>query len=293
MKTTLYISLFVISIFATSCTDVIDLELDDPTPVLVVDGYITNQDTTQFVKLSSIENYFSNQAPNYAVFKTSVVKLLENGNEVATYSFNDVFLQFETNYKGIPGKEYQIDITLTDGTRYISASEMMDTPVLIDSLWSEFNPNPGGPGPQSGEITIKLNTHEPAGIGDNYQWKTYLNDEYQNDRHDLFFQEDRFVDGQEVRDLDVFGFSEDYYQIYKENSPNGKVFAKVEQIKISYRYFKYLLLVYQQLNQVGGPFAAPPAEIQGNVYKQGEDDVLALGYFYTAAIDAKTVEVVE
>tara|TARA_R110002050_G_scaffold33007_2_gene84426 strand:- start:1714 stop:2598 length:885 start_codon:yes stop_codon:yes gene_type:complete len=291
MKTSIYIFLSFIGIAFTSCTDVIQLDLADPQPVLVVDGYISNLDTTQFVKLSNIENYFANQEPNYAIHKSATVALLENGTTAATYVFNDSTAQFETKFAGTEGKEYQIDIRLEDGTHYISASEIMEPFVPIDSLWSEINKNPGGPGPQAGEITIKLNTKEPKGLGDNYQWKTYLNNDYQNGRGDLFFQEDRFVDGQEVKELDVFGFSEKYFQEYADVSPNGKVYARVEQIRISYRYFKYLLLVYQQLNQVGGPFAAPPAEIQGNVYKQGENEVLALGYFYTAGIDTKTIEV--
>lgn len=292
MKNSLYIILIFIGLSTTSCTEVIELELDDPTPVLVVDGYLSNLDTTQYVRLSSLENYFANQEPNYAFFESSVVKLIENEVEVATYIFNDSTLQFETKYAGKEGFEYQVDITLPDGSKYLSASELMEVFVPIDSLWTDINKNAGGPGPQGGEITIKLKTKEPAGLGDNYQWKTYLNDEYQNGRSDLFFSDDRFVDGQDIDSLDVFGFSEEYYQDFADNSPNGKVYATVEQLRISARYFEYLFLVYQQLNQVGSPFAAPPAEIQGNIYKIGETEVLALGYFYTAAIDTETTEVV-
>ena len=293
MKNSFYTTLIAISFLATSCTDVIKLDLEDPKPLLVVDGYLSNKDTTQVLQLSSIENYFSTSKPNFEVFKGAKVELIENGVSVSTYLFNEKSLSFETKFQGIEGKEYQISIGLTNGINYLSATELMEPSVPIEDLWVEVNLTPGGPGPQGGAILVKLNTKEPIGVGDNYQWKTYLNDEYQSGRHDLFFQEDRLVDGQDVVGLDVFGMSEEHYNEYKDNSPNGKVFVSVEQSRISYRYFKYLLLIYQQLNQVGGPFASPPAEIRGNVYQTGKDEVLALGYFYTAAIDKKTIEIIE
>ena len=293
MKLRLYTTAIILVALVSSCTDVIQLELDDPKPLLVVDGYLTNQDTTQVIKLSSLENYFNTKSPNYKVFKTSVVTLIENGNAVSTYAYNNTSTQFELQYKGLEGKEYQIDIVLPDGTHYLSATELMEPSVPIDSVWGRINQSPGGPGPRGGDITVLLNTHEPIGLGDNYQWKAYINGEYQSDRHDLFFQEDRLVDGQFVEYLEVFGMSEKKYLEYKDNASDGRVFVKIEQSRVSYRYFKYLLLVYQQLNQVGGPFSAPPAEIRGNIYKQGADEVLALGYFHTAAIHAKTTELKE
>lgn len=293
MKQRIYIILIAVSFLASSCTDVIQLELDDPQPVLVVDGYLSNNDTTQILRLSSLHNYFTASAPNYDELKDSKVTLIEDGTKVATYTYDEANYRFETKFQGIEGKEYQISILLSNGKSYLSAAELMEPAVPIDSLWAEINSSPGGPGPKSGEIVIKLNTQEPAGLGDNYQWKTYINDQYQSDRHDLFFQDDRLVDGQYVDGVDVYGMSEEHYQKYKDNSPDGRVFVSVEQSRISYRYYQYLFLVYQQLNQVGGPFAAPPAEIRGNVYQNGEDEVLALGYFYTAAIDKKTMEIIE
>lgn len=293
MKFKLYIILFFALATITSCNEVIDLKLDDPKPVLVVDGFISNINTTQKVRLSSLENYFADKTPNYGVFKGSKVLLLENGSEVGSYSFNEVDQYFELQYEGIVGKSYQIDITLNDGSRYVSTSELMETPVAIDTIWYEYNDSPGGPGPQGGDINVKINTQEPIGLGDNYQWKSYVNKQYQFESDDLFFSDDRFVDGQDVNDLDVFGMSIDQYEDYKATDPNSQVFVKIEQLKVSSRYLKYLTLIQQQLFGAGSPFASPPAEIRGNVYKQGVDEVLALGYFYTASIDSKSIEIIE
>jgi hypothetical protein len=292
MKFKLYIIL-VISIFSiTSCSEVIELELDDPTPVLVVDGNISNLDTIQYVQLSNLENYFTTNGINFLVHKKSVVKLIENGTNVATYIFNDSTLRFETRYEGIIGNEYQIDILLEDGTRYISANELMEEVVPIDTIWSEFDEDQGD-NSQRDPVTVLINTKEPVGLGDNYQWKTYVNGEYNNSSGDLFFTEDRFVDGQDILDFDVYGMDMDEYDTFKENSPNGTVYVTIEQSRISYRFYEYLFLVSQQLNDAAGPFASPPAQIRGNVYKQGENEVLALGYFHTSAISSKTTAIIE
>jgi hypothetical protein len=293
MKFNIYAFFFIAAISLTSCNEVIDLTLDDPEPVLVVDGFISNIDTIQYVKLSSLENYFSNEVPNYSIYKTAKVYLLENGVKVDTFNFEPTTEQFETRYQGLVAKEYQVDITLPDGTRYISAAEIMEPTVPIDSIWAEVNSDPGGPGPAGEDVIVFINTVEPAGIGDNYQWKSYVNEEYLSGAEDLFFIDDRFVDGQPVNDFEVFGMSGTTYNEYLENSTNGKVIVRIEQIRISYRYLKYLQIVAQQLVQVGGPFAAPPAEIRGNVYKQGETEVLALGYFYTAGIATEAVDIVK
>lgn len=293
MKLTLYISIFILGAFLTSCTETIDLTLDDPASVLVVDGYITNQDTVQWVRISSIENYFAEGLPNFTLFKDSKVYLIENSIVADTYSFNETTNRFEIQFQGKELNNYQIDITTPDGERYISSEELMGEPVPIDTIWAEINQDPGGPGAGGQEITVLINTKEPKGLGDNYQWKSYVNDQYQFESSDIFAAEDRFVDGQDINNFDIFGMSEDEYQTYAADDPNGKVFVKIEQNKITYRYYKYLMLVSQQLNQIGSPFAAPPAEIRGNVYKQGANEVLALGYFYTAGVSTKQVEIVE
>ncbi len=292
MKIQLFI-IAIISVFTMSaCTDVIDLKLDDPTPVLVVDGFVTNQDTIQSVRLSSLENYFAPQPPDYSFYKTAVVTLRENTTEVGSYTFNDENQRFELQFQGNVGKEYQVHIVLPDGESYLSASEMMQDTVPIDTIWQEFATE-DGPSSSKGDFVVKINTQEPQGLGDIYQWKSYVNGVYNFEAQDIFVSDDRFVDGQYVLDLEVYSMDNKSFQDYKTASPTGQVFVTIEQTTINQRYYDYITLVQQQLLQVGSPFASPPAEIRGNVYKEGVDEVLALGYFYTSSVDVKSVELIE
>ena len=290
MKLQLYIILFISGLFITSCTDVVQLELEDPAPVLVVDGFVSNLDTVQYVRLSSLENYFAEQPPNYAIFKTAVVTLRENTATVGTYVYNDTQNRFEISYQGIIGNEYQVHVSLPDGTSYLSASEVMESTVEIDSIWFDIAPV-DGPSSNEGDVVVNINTQEPPGVGDNYQWKSYVNGEYNFQAEDIFVSDDRIVDGQYVVNLEIYSMDEETYLNYLAESPTNQVIVRIEQLKISLRYLKYAQLVSQQLLQVGSPFAAPPAEIKGNIYKEGEDNILALGYFYTASISAAEVDI--
>ena len=289
MKLHFYILSFLIGSSLISCTETIDLTLDDPAPVFVVDGFISNEDTTQFVRLSSLENYFADDVPNFDAFKESKVYLIENGIVADTYVYNPDNSRFEILFQGTISSTYQIDITLPNGERYVSSEEVLNEIVPIDTIWSEIVDDPRG----EDYISILINTNEPAGLGDYYQWKSFVNDAYQFGSFDLFFSDDRFVDGQEVKDLEIFSMSTEDYENYKKDSPTGEVFVTIQQNTINLRYYDYLVLVFQQLNQIGSPFASPPAEIRGNVYKTGETEILALGYFYTSGISSMTVKIEE
>ena len=291
MNFRLYIIAIVAMFSVTSCNDVIDLKLDDPAPVLVVDGFISNQKDNQYVRLSSLENYFAEQPPNYSIYKSATVTLRENGSDVGTYVFNEVSEQFEIPYEGVIGNEYQIYIKLPDGSSYLSAPELMLDPIPIDSIWYDTYEDDGFGSSDSG-YTVYIYAADPIGTGDFYQWKSYTNDVYENEAGDLSYANDRFVDGQEDIEIEVYSISNSDFRDLKAEAPNNKVIITIEQLKISERYYDFLALVDQQFD-VGSPFASPPAEIRGNVYKQGEDDVLALGYFYAGSLDKAEIEIEE
>ena len=293
MKAIKILSVLFIGLTITSCTDIIQLDLEDPQPVLVVDGYISDMDTTQWVRLSNLENYFADGAPDFTVYKTATVKLLEDSIEIATYTFVDSTFRFEIQYKGITGRSYQVDISLPDGKHYVSLSEEMYSVPQIDSLYYVISANHTGPGELTEEFVFSIDTKEPIGLGDSYQWKTYINNNYQFEAQDLNFSNDQFVDGMPIFDFEIYAMDFEQFDDYQSEAKDGRVFLKIEQSKITSRYYDFLFLVFQQTLQVGGPFAAPPAEIKGNIPLQGDDNQYALGYFYTASIHTKEIEVIK
>lgn len=290
MKLSHIFYLFVMVALA-SCTTDIDLQLDDPEPVLVIDGKL-NQDSLNIIRLSEIQNYFASTLPDWNLHKNAAITLFEDSSQVAQYSFNDAKSRFEVTYPIQFDHFYHIEITLESGDKYLSQPEWVEEVSPIDSIWFEVEDSQFNDEEEGRDILILINTWEPEGQGDFYQWKAYINGEYLSEPFDLSFSDDRFVDGQFVNQFEVLSFTEKEYREYRDKSPTGQVIVTIEQHKITGTYYGFLTEVFNQTAIVGSPFSAPPAEIRGNVYQSNDPLKLALGYYAVSHYDAASVEVI-
>jgi len=284
-----YIYIILAIILFYSCEKEVEVDLDDPDKVLAVDGRVTDLDTIQWVKLSYIQNYNSTDLPDFTEENNAIVKLFEDNDEVGTLVFNDSTERFEIQFKGTVGKSYNINIVTEDGEEYLSEPEMINYVGPIDSLWSVMEIDPFTDKPN---YYVRMNTFETPGIGDNYQWKTYINGEYQDEPGDITAADDAFVDGQPILGIDIYILSEEEFAELQSESPDGRVFVRVEQTAVTRKYFEFLNEVVIQTVFVGGPFDPPPAEIRGNVYKASDINDRALGYFQGISVKSAITEVV-
>lgn len=280
MKKIIYM-LFSFVVLFSSCQDEIQLDLDDPVPQIVIDGCITTKDTVHYVRISSTQNYLSTEKPDFTNEKDATVTLYEDGNLVTQYLFNDSTEQFETNFRATIGRTYVLEIELADGTTYLSEEELTRRVPPVDSLWVEKSTG----GFTEGNYDIIFNSREPAGIGDNYQWKLYYNGEYQNQPFDLLFAEDRLVDGNLIGEIPLASIDEEKYDELVESSGSDTIRIVLDQTTITRNYYEFLLIVQQQTAFIGGPFDAPPAPIRGNIYRSDDFNERALGFFYAASVE--------
>jgi len=271
-----------------SCEKQIEIDLEDPEPVLVVEGQVTDQDTITWVRLSYIQNYNSTTTPDFTLEKNAVVTLFEDETVIGGLNFNDSTQRFEIQFKGTLDHSYYIEVVTEDGTQYISEPEVINFVGPIDSLWSVKEDDTFGDG-QS--YFIRMNTFETPGLGDNYQWKIYVNGEYQDSPDNITTADDSFVDGQPILNIDVFAISQEDFNKFQSESPDGKVFVRVDQTGITRTYFDFLNEVFTQTVFVGGPFDPPPAAILGNVYKATDVNDRALGYFQAVSVESLSTEV--
>ncbi len=101
-------------LFATACTERVDIELDSTYQRLVVEGAVTTDSVRHHVQLSITSDYFSNKpsprVQNALVeltFEEETIQLIENGAIPGWY---------ETSYafRGVPGTTYVLDISQLD-----------------------------------------------------------------------------------------------------------------------------------------------------------------------------------
>ncbi|MFN7118289.1 MAG: DUF4249 domain-containing protein [Saprospiraceae bacterium] len=271
MKNIIFFLLF-ITIILSSCEDVVNLDLPDGDLQLVVDGTITNQPGEKRVRLTNTANYFDNkETPKVS----NALVLLYNERGVVDTLIEKEAGIYITEYIGQVGTSYHLYIRTPDGNEYESQPELLQAVPDIDSIYYEFKAETPF---QDEGYYVKIDTYEPAGLGNHYRWKQYVNGKYKNEPFDLLYATDQFVDGNPILGFEV---STDALQV-------GDQF-RVQQMSISEAAFDFLTLLSQQTANVGSIFDSPPAALPGNIRNITNPKVKALGFFSASAISEATI----
>lgn len=274
MKNLKYLIYTVLLFAATACEDVIDLEVPEGKTRLVVDGMLTDREELQTVKLKYTAPYFSNQAT--PVVEGATVYITDDTGQKITLEENAPGT-YQKQFSGVIGRTYQLVIETAEGDTYHSLKEAMVAVPPIDSIYYEFeeaslfNEEEG--------YYVSVIATDPQGIANFYRWRYYINGQRQSQPEDLFFSNDRLLDGYE--DVDV--------NFYRHPLLPGDV-AFVEQMSISENAYNFLNLLYQQTVSGGSQFDTPPAPIKGNIVST-ESGAYALGYFMVTAIETAEVTI--
>lgn len=252
----------VILVFGLSgCQKIIDLDLNTTTPIIVVDGQVTNSLTVgSIVKLSYTNKVKSDNSIIPLIGAT--VTIQEDNRTV--YSLPEVTNGVYRNASlvGITGKTYHLKV-VTNGITLTSSSKM---PIVVnfDSLVVEEFPNFGK--------TVKVITpfyNDPKGFGNNYNLFMFKNSRLIKD---IFAYDDLFIDGKKVTFPLIYSREEDEFK-------KGDIIEVVMNC-IDYDNYKYWFSFSQ--SSTGSPQAVPDnpiSNIKGN----------AIGVFGAITYQKRTV----
>ena len=273
MQTNISILALFTFLFLSSCTDVVDLEVPDGEVQLVVDGWLTDQEGEKQVLLATTANYFNNtETPRV----TGALVVLHNEQGAVDTLAETAPGVYTTEYVGQVGSVYHIYIRTTAGEEYESNPETLRAVPAIAAIYSNFKEETVF---EDEGYYVSIDTEEPAGTGDYYRWKQYVNGEYLNEPFDLLFASDEFVDGNPITGFEVSEALElgDHYRI--------------EQLSISKAAYEFFFQLQTQTAFIGGLFDSPPAALVGNIVNLDPDGKKALGYFGVSAMSAKELVV--
>lgn len=273
MRSIFYITLF--SFLLSSCEDVVYLDLPNGKPLLVVDGEISDQPGKKFLSLSYSIPY--DEQGNFPVEADATIRLFEDSVEVAVFDADSVPGLYSTSFIGTTGRSYHITIETVDGEKFHSFPEMLNRVPEIDSIYAPFIDFPS---PFEDGNYILFDTKEPAGVGDCYRWKQYINGQFQGGPYNLQVRDDLLVDGN-----NLVGF-----QISFEPLLVGDTFY-LEQMSITRNAYNYWVLILTQTAQVGSNFDPPPAPVIGNIRNSENEKELVLGYFSAVGLRGAGVRV--
>jgi hypothetical protein len=259
MKRFIYTLGLLAVVLASSCTEVIDVDVPENTVKLVVEGAVTTETDSSYVRLTKSVGYFDNTQTPYVTNATVTV----NGT-VFTHKGSGIYKP-AAPYAGVAGTYYNLAINY-NGKQYTSGS-MLEPMFQIDTIVPVFRPAEG--------FIEEGYTVKYIGIDNRAPIKyTYVRFGFKGlDSIQDFYEDFRVLfDNANTKINEPFEF-EVPFQRLQLGDTSLLIFRSIDEPV--YRYFQAL-----SNRQGGGPFSTPPANLPTNI--RGGD---VLGYF--AAYDVQ------
>ncbi|MGB4776013.1 MAG: DUF4249 domain-containing protein [Daejeonella sp.] len=247
---------FALVMLFASCEKVITLDLKTAEPLVVIEGYVSDQDEIQTVKISKT---YSFTEPNKFNAVSGAQVVLMSGSTSVTFSEGMPGIYESVKFAGTPGEKYTLEVII-EGKTY-TASSVMPQKVPIDMLTYKKLSFFGGE-----ETFPVINYQDPSGIQNQYRTLLSVNKELEFNSAD----EDRFNDGNKVEN--ILFYSVDDLQ------PGDEM--EIEFQSIDRNVFKYFFAL-SQISGNGGPPTAPANPVSN--FNNG-----ALGIFSAYSTDRKT-----
>lgn len=272
MKKATLLIVFFISIFFTSCEEVVDVNLDTAPPKLVIEAAINWQKGTngkqQTIKLTTTTGYFENVIPTVS---GATIFIKNSKNE--QFNFVEVPKTGRyvcTNFKPEIEETYILTV-IRNGITY-TATETMKAVAPITRI--EQNNQGGFTGK---DIETRAYFNDPAGVDNFYLFKYVYSHKITST---YYVSEDKFFQGNE------------YFSLSDDDELKAGDEVEMTHYGISKQYYNYMsILVSIAGSNVGGPFQSPPATVKGNIINMADKADYPLGYFSLSETDYKKYKI--
>ena len=258
-----YIFLFsLLSIIAVSCTERIEIELDESYTRLVVDGSITTDTMSHKVVLTTTSSYYYNQpAPPV----TGALVTISDGTQVFDLTEETPGIYSTANSVfGIPGRTYSLNIKLADaigGNDSYAATSTLNAVTPLDSISLLFHPEWS----EYGVWEVKCFVQEPPTV-DFYRFLLYKDQVLLTDTLDEWLiTDDLFFNGNYTNGLPIAYLDQGNPE--QGLKPGDTIITEVNNI--GNEYFSFLVEAQTELFGSNPLFSGPPANIKGNINNGG------------------------
>ncbi|PSR55317.1 DUF4249 domain-containing protein [Adhaeribacter arboris] len=247
-----FFSLFMLAL--TGCEQVIDYELQEGTPKIVIEGLVTNQPGPYTVRVSKTLGFLQNgQTPGITDAEVTISD--DKGHsEVLQAKENGIYQT--KDLVGTVGNTYFLKVKV-NGQEYTSQSYLKPV-TSLDSVTYKFKEK-NAETDEGYYATIYF--QEPKGKGDYYRFNIWVNEEQEDD---IVAINDEVYDGN-------YGDPEIDIALKKGDK------LRVEMLSLDRAGYDFLRVLGTMQYYTGGPFDAPPANAPSNISNG------AVGYFGASA----------
>jgi len=292
-----------ISTLLLGCIDQIDFESNSATRLLVVDGRITNSNGPHSLKLGITTGLNTTPDKIATPVAGAQITIFNNlGNQEDYFGIEPGIYLLQGNIvKGMPGVEYFIEITLSNGSKYRSTPELMPEEIeTTDSVILEFGKEDfvsnAGVLTSRNIIKVLINSQIPATANPVFlRW--HVEENYKISPPTSIFSHPPpcyiselpelrripFFDGSEFS----FGVIDNFLLYTKEldySFAERHYFNLIRSV-INFNTMEYWEKLDKTANRVGSIFDAPPSPVQGNIYNIDDPGMIVLGFFETITTD--------
>lgn len=268
MKKISFYLIAIIAFFTISCEDVIDVDLDDAAPKLVIEAAIKWRKGTagnqQKIKLTTTSGFYSTQIPKVS---GATVSIKNNANVV--FNFVEIPNTGEyvcSNFVPTLNEKYTLTV-INKGSTYIGSETLQAVATITKIVQNDKGGFTGN------DKEIKTFYQDTSGENNYYLYKyAYSN----RKKSDFYVDEDEFFNGNE------------FFSISQNDQLNIGDTIEVSHFGISKAYYNYMsILVSIAGNSGGGPFQSPPATVRGNIVNTTDSAKYPLGYFSLSEVDVR------
>lgn len=254
----------------SSCTEKIEVELDESFTRLIVEGNLTTDTMEHVFMLSKTTDYFANE-PAPKVTAATITITDETGNSVLLEEKEEGIYKTPADFYGIANLRYDLRIDLEEeigGFSSYEGSSFIPPVAPVDSIGMEFNARFG----EDGFWIVKLYATDPGGVENFYKINIYRNGILMTDSlNKVSFVDDRLFDGNFT-----FGIGVSYFNNSYDNQRFRIGDTVVMQMGgITKEHYTYMANVSEATSYQNPLFGGPPANPIGNI------DNGAFGYFAT------------
>lgn len=269
----MYVPVIVLSLVTiltfSGCQKVINVDLNEAAPRIVIEGLITDRPGPYTIMISKSGSYF-----NQPVLETvSGAEVIINDNTSTTDTLKETSsgVYITSKISGIPGRMYTLKV-ISEDQEYDASSTILnhvniDTLILVKDLSQRFDF--GGNPQHDSHVDIHCYFKDPV-EKNFYRVKVFQNDSINTESYRLY--DDQYTNGEET-DLRV------------SNAQAGSTYrVELESLdQPTYGYYRTL----EDLLHTNPIFGSTPANPNSNLSNG------ALGYFGACAVSSKTIIVTD
>lgn len=314
--------LLLLVILPLSCIDPEVIDQHGTVDVIVVDALLTDQNEPQIVRLNrSQADPITGRFGTLPLTKATVELTIDAGQPVAFHETVPGTYLLPDGVRARPDHRYQLSVTLTNGTRYVSSVETVQPVPAISRVVQRFEPKSIASNSDrlrpANEFFI--DTQDPADQINYYRWdwtlwerQPFCHSCYQG-YYAVYDQQNRLVNGC-VSDFtgtehNDYRCQTDCWEIIRgtslnllaDNLINGRSIlgrrvaqvpyldyssglVEVRQSSLSQGAYQYFSLIEQQTQRSGGLADTPPATPIGNLTNPANPREAVVGYFTVSAV---------